>query len=522
MANPYDLPFRFGADFLKFFRGISQEPHLIDKTVDWVAGQVMELFSGHRLAVWLLNPWLETWALMTTRGLDLERYQQVTETPEYLSHLDSLKGSLTPIFTSFSDPGTALWQPWANSEGITDAWAFPLASDQGTVIGGLSLYWDQPPGSDPEVVVRWQNVADSMSLIIQWVMTVQDHHKQQMAISTLLNLTGMAAAHSQHNRMVYANEAFLELWNLSREDMGQEVPDLIDKMACQVIEGADAIREIVEDGSVVIDRVLQLATVPPRYVRYRSQPADSSQGAGSGRIAVCSDVTEEVEVRRERDAFLSLIGHEFKTPITIIDGIVDWLTQQGSGLDEEVATNLYSIQKESWRLSRLLKEILAATQLQDPDWVPGSELVDLVALTKSELEVRHHLNVGRIWKYSGPTTLMVVGHRESLALMIQALLSNANRFSERNFPVEVDILSHLKSVKLIVKDRGPGVPQEMVPHLFTSIPSPSKRTPSGGIGLGLYVARKILDRLGGDIQYQPRDEGGSVFTVTIPGAPSGD
>jgi signal transduction histidine kinase len=350
--------------------------------------------------------------------------------------------------------------------------------------------------------------------------TIQEHHARQVAISTLLDLTGMAAAYSQHNRLVYANEAFLELWNLSRDDLGRDVSDLIDKMAPQIMEGADTMRQIVEDGSLVVDHVLQLATVPPRYVRYRSQTTDPSQGATIGRIAVCLDVTEEVEVRRGRDAFLSLIGHEFKTPITIIDGMVDWLIQQGSALEKEVATNLHTIQKESWRLSRLLKEILAAAQLQDPDWAPGSELVDLVAVTKSEIDVRQQLYTGRVWKYRGPATLMVFGDRESLTMVTQALLSNANRFSGMLFPVEIDIVSYTNFVELIVKDRGPGVSPDMVSDLFTSIPSPTKRTPSGGIGLGLYVARKILDRLGGDIQYRPREEGGSVFTVRFPAAPT--
>lgn len=515
MANPYDLPFRFGADLLKFFQGISREPHLIDKTIDWVAGQVMELFSGHRLAVWLFNPLVLQWELKTTRGLDPERYQNVTKTAEHLRYLEALKATMAPIFTSFDNPAGAPMRPWAVSEGVTDFWALPLATDQGTVMGMLCLYWDQPPEPDSDLVVRWENIADTMSLVIQWAMTIDEHHQEQMAVSTLLDLTGMAAAHSRNNRLVYANEPFLELWNLSRDDLGLEVPDLVEKMSGRVMEGAEAMQEALVDDSVVIDRVLELATVPPRYVRYRSQPMDARTGDGIGRMAVFSDVTEEFQVRRERDAFLSLIGHEFKTPITIIDGIVDWLTQQGAELGSEVAANLHTLQNESWRLSRLLQEILTATQLQDADWVPGLELVDLVALTRSEIGFRQQINATRVWKYQGPTTLMVCGNRDALALVIQALLSNANRFSRLLFPIEVDIVRRTTHVELMVQDRGPGVSPEMVPGLFTHIPNPTHRTPSGGMGLGLYVARKILDRLGGDILYRPRDEGGSVFTVRI-------
>lgn len=517
MADNYDLPFAFGAEVLNFFRGVVEEPNILEKTVDWIASQVMERFSGHRLAVWVWVPMAEKWELMAVRGLDGERYRKITGQPEYLAHLEALRAGKAPILTAFETPHSECWQPWAESEAITDAWAFPLLSNDHQVMGSLSLYWDQSPGSDPDLVVRWKNIADTMSLVIQWALLVESRAEERMAITTLLDLTGMAAAYSNPDRVVYANDAFLALWNLSRADLSLNSGDLSQKMSQLVMDGD----QVMENSSGMVDRVLQFRTVPPRYVRYRARPMRSLAGKDCGRIAVYSDITENLAVRRERDAFLSLIGHEFKTPITIIDGITDWLTQHDAELSAELAANLHTIRTESSRLSRLLKEILLASQLQDADWAPRLEAVDLAGLVQLELETRQHLRPERVWHYLGPEKMMVWGHQESLTIVIQALLSNANRFSGVHFPIEITIEEGTGLVDLIVKDRGPGISPEIVSGLFANMPNPSQRSPSGGIGLGLYVARKVLDRIGGEIRYQPRERGGSVFTVTIRPVPVG-
>ncbi len=257
--------------------------------------------------------------------------------------------------------------------------------------------------------------------------------------------------------------------------------------------------------------------MPPRYIRCRGQVLTKNASGGVVEyVAVYTEITEEVAVRKEREAFLSLIAHEFRTPITIIVGLADWMTQSAADLDPQVSHNLRVIWRESDRLGRLIREIWTVVQMQDPGFAIKLEPVDLDALIQEELAMRERLSPGRLWRYSGLAHTMVWGHHELLMLVVQVLLSNANRFSPAEHPIDIDMFDEGNIVQLAIADRGPGISLSVARELFRRVPDSLHRPASGGIGLGLYLSKRILDKMGGSITYQTRPKGGSVFLVRVP------
>jgi signal transduction histidine kinase len=267
------------------------------------------------------------------------------------------------------------------------------------------------------------------------------------------------------------------------------------------------------------DHIVEMKGMPPRYIRCRGKVLTTDAfGQAAEHVAAYTEITEEVAVKKERDAFLSLIAHEFRTPITIIVGLADWLTQSGEDLDPQVAHNIRVIWRESDRLGRLIREIWTVAQMQDPDFAIKLEPVDMVALVQEELEMQERLSPGRSWRYTGLSHSMVSGHQELLLLIVQILLSNAHRFSPVEHPIDIELVDEGDMVRLAVADRGPGISHAVARELFHRVPDSLHRPASGGIGLGLYLSKRILDKMGGSITYETRPNGGSVFLVRLPRA----
>lgn len=245
---------------------------------------------------------------------------------------------------------------------------------------------------------------------------------------------------------------------------------------------------------------------------------------GDGRVVTLRDITEAYRREQARELFVALTSHELRTPVTVIKGYADTLVEHWHDLDEasrqEVAQRLGQRAGELARLvERLLSAVGDGSGLGTPMPLPF-DLVDALRVAVAELPS----DTRRLVQVELPTVLpKALGERASLATVLAELVTNAVKYSDGESPVTLYSVADADTVGFRVADRGVGVRPEHVERAFERFwqaESGNERR-YGGVGLGLYLVRRIIERQNGWVSLRPRERGGTVAEVRLPRADLG-
>ncbi|WP_244237453.1 sensor histidine kinase [Corallococcus llansteffanensis] len=235
--------------------------------------------------------------------------------------------------------------------------------------------------------------------------------------------------------------------------------------------------------------------------------------------------TEEAlqEAVRTRDDFLSLASHELRTPLTSLRLQVDLLRRlAGASADEplgsaKVTSRLESADRQVRRLGALLDNLLDVSRIRtgklDFDLASGdlaTVVEDLAARFADEAKlagVELHAHV------DGPAPCRF--DRLRMEQVVSNLMANALRYG-RGTPVRVWLRQQAGALRLSVCDSGPGVPVSERERIFQRFAQGQGSARTGGLGLGLYIVRQILEAHGGRVWVEDAPGGGAAFVVTLP------
>ncbi|HTU69301.1 MAG TPA: GAF domain-containing sensor histidine kinase [Candidatus Baltobacteraceae bacterium] len=212
-----------------------------------------------------------------------------------------------------------------------------------------------------------------------------------------------------------------------------------------------------------------------------------------------------------KDDLLAMLAHDFKGPLTVILGYCELLLDTTSQSREEIDT----IHAQTKRLVRLSEDALVLAQTQAEGFSLARTTVDAGAFITECVEVTARNNARlRVRVPDAPVMIELDPHR--FRHVIDNLVSNALKYSTGE--VEVSVERGEGSVVIAVRDRGIGIPSEELVNLFTRFGRASNARNKGisGSGIGLYVARKIVEVHRGTIAVESRENEGSTFTVTLP------
>ncbi|MFZ6178926.1 GAF domain-containing sensor histidine kinase [Nannocystis pusilla] len=223
------------------------------------------------------------------------------------------------------------------------------------------------------------------------------------------------------------------------------------------------------------------------------------------------------EALRARDEFLELAGHELRTPLTSLEFAVDLLRKKlVEPLLPAVRNAVDTIARQATRLSRLT-ELVVLAPLHEGSPPLRAEMLDLAALVRevardqeaskaficSELEIR------------ADAPVMLRGDRTALEVVVSNLLGNAMKFGAGR-PIEVRVEADPDTATLSVRDHGIGIPRNHLPSIFQRYERYVSPNSFGGLGLGLYIAARLVMAHGGKIRADSRPGEGSTFTVELP------
>ena len=283
-------------------------------------------------------------------------------------------------------------------------------------------------------------------------------------------------------------------------------------------------QQIVATGQPLIDRLEFNPTADgrPRWLSSTKVPLKNDAGQVIGIVGMSRDITVRQEIDRLKSEFITTVSHELRTPLTSIRGSLGLLAGGAAGELSRAAKKMIDIAyKNSERLTRLVNDILDIERIEGGKLAFQLASLDLTSLVEQSLEANRgygeQFGVTFVLTHSVPGAC-VQGDTDRLTQVFTNLLSNAAKFSPAGGTIEIAITRQDQYLRVGITDHGPGVPEAFRARIFGKFAqadgSPTRQY--GGAGLGLSIAKAIIERHGGRIDYISEPDQGSTFFVDLP------
>jgi two-component system, OmpR family, phosphate regulon sensor histidine kinase PhoR len=306
---------------------------------------------------------------------------------------------------------------------------------------------------------------------------------------------------------------------------------LLDRFRSGVFdEPSIAVRRVLQSGEPY-ERELKFAdrnqTLELRIALATDRNGNGSNGNGAGSSPLCfairvRDVTQTKEFEQLKSDMISLMSHELRTPLTSINGFAELLV-----LDDKIPAEsrefLQIITNESQRMSRMIDTFLSVTQLERAD----KKEVTKIALRLDEV-VREVLNTvqplakkKRIRLIEQPNGRIppVAADKSLITQVLTKLLENAIKYSPERTAVTVSTLLEADAVRVVVEDRGYGVPAESIDRIwekFYRVTRDGQEKDEESTGLGLAFVKEVVEQHGGTVAVESEVGRGSKFSFALP------
>jgi signal transduction histidine kinase len=250
------------------------------------------------------------------------------------------------------------------------------------------------------------------------------------------------------------------------------------------------------------------------------------QHAASLERAVTERTRELVEANQVKDTFLSIASHELRTPLTTLKALVQTTRRRLVITGAPEVTQLERMERAISRMELLVNDLVDASRIDSGKLAFRLDDGDLADLCRQVADEQQTATQRRIVLELAEGPLPFVGDADRIGQVLANLLSNAIKFSPSDAPVRVRVRRQDAETILSIHDRGAGIPQEDLPHIFERFYQVSEtRVRAGsriGLGLGLFICHEIVQRHHGRIWAESAPGEGSTFYVALPLAPIGE
>jgi len=379
-----------------------------------------------------------------------------------------------------------------------------------------------------------------------YALTEELHRRQAESEAVLSGITEGVFAVDRDRRIRYLNPQAAALLGLDREGaraaLGRFCGDVLNPRgadggrpcdeACPIVHarfrgGARATEHLLLASGSGQMRSVVVASSPPGGAGARS--------AADRQFQVLRDETEVESARRLRDAVLANISHEFKTPLAAQLASIELLGERLAeaeragemGTADGLRELVRSLERGTLRLTQLVDNLLESVRIEAGEMGIRRRAVALDEVVEQAVEMTSPLieQRGQRLLVELPYPLpAVAGDAPRLTQALVNLLANANKFAPAESTIRVGAAADGEGVALWVEDEGPGLPDDPEGALFARFvraPHGEGDEPEpGGVGLGLWIVKSIVERHGGRIELLPRRApgGGTRVRLTLPRA----
>ncbi len=377
---------------------------------------------------------------------------------------------------------------------------------------------------------------------------IAEHHKTLLALrqsqeryrAIVEDQTELICRFKPDDTITFVNDAYCRYFNKSRESLiGQkflpEMPPEDRKLITQNFRSLSLQQPI----NTYEHRII-LPSGEIRWQQWSDRALFDEQGNFVECQAVGRDITQlkqaeaeilnalekERELSELRASFVSIVSHEFRTPLTTIQSSVELLEHYSDRLSQEKKQNHFiRIQSAVRRMTQLLEDVLTIGKAEAGKLQFKPKPMDLVAFCRQIVESMQAFVTYQHTNASHKHTLTFVAHggctnaqmdENLLDHILTNLLSNAIKYSPKGGTVQFDLVCNQSSAVFRIQDTGIGIPTEDLDKLFDSFGRASNVGTIQGTGLGLGIVKKCVDLHGGNIAVESELGIGATFTVTLP------
>jgi signal transduction histidine kinase len=244
-----------------------------------------------------------------------------------------------------------------------------------------------------------------------------------------------------------------------------------------------------------------------------------------GHVELAAHHADEQRSAALREAFVGVISHELRTPITTIYGLARVLRQRGDALDPAARNEaIADIEAESDRLYRLVEDLLVLSRAESGRVSIEPEPINLARLVGHIVEAEAQRQPERRFLVSAPADLpLIEAEATYVEQVVRNFLTNAAKYSQAPESIEIVVSVETEHVVLRVLDRGIGVDDETAEHAFELFYRTKEASrAASGAGIGLFVSRHLVDAMGGRTWMRPREGGGTEVGFRLPIVPIDD
>jgi two-component system phosphate regulon sensor histidine kinase PhoR len=228
-------------------------------------------------------------------------------------------------------------------------------------------------------------------------------------------------------------------------------------------------------------------------------------------VSAIRDVTERKRLDQAQQDFMAMAGHDLASPLTVLRARTQLLLRRRA-YDEE---SLLAILEQTGRMDRLIRDLRELARVEGGGLSLQRDAVNLVQLAEDGVARARILSPGHAVRLEAPPSpVIVLGDQDRLGQVLDNLLGNAVKYADGEIEIRIETVS--EEARLVVADQGPGIPAEALPRLFERFYRGHPAAGEAGLGLGLYIARMLVEAHGGRIWAASEPGSGSTFIVALP------
>jgi signal transduction histidine kinase len=341
---------------------------------------------------------------------------------------------------------------------------------------------------------------------------VEERNEKEAILESLME--GVIAI-DQQGVVRYANQTAAKMLMLPRRQLiGKQFVPLGDHPRKELLERCEALLHLAQEQANVVTDSIALGEGQKVYLDLIAVP----KAFKSGGILVLQDKSSQYKVVEVGKDFIANASHELRTPITIIKGFAETLQDLPSISQKMLAEITEKIVRNCLRMEALVKSLLTLSDIEN---VPESKFHQCDIATIAD-NCRYLLQTVspevEVDIMKSTDMIQAEVDAELLELCLMNLLENGVKYSKPPAHLTIHLEGNEKTVTIAVQDRGIGIPQDDVPHIFDRFYTVNKARSRqlGGAGLGLSIVKTIIDKHDGTISVISSLGEGTTFTLTLP------
>ena len=316
-------------------------------------------------------------------------------------------------------------------------------------------------------------------------------------------------------RLQLVNQSLRDLFSLSGDVRGQTV---LETFRLQELE--DVVQRL-QRVRMVQEYTLELPGMDERWVEVNAAAVLDRDGLQHGAILVFHDLTRIKQLENTRQEFVANVSHELRTPLSLIKGYVETLLEGAKNDPEQCARFLRTIEKHADRLTFLIEDLLAISQLESRQVVMSLHPVVLREEARRVIDdLRSRTDEKAVLiENKVPEDLSAQADADRLQQVLFNLIENAIKYGRAGGRVVVGGQARADgNAELWVQDDGPGIPAEARERVFERFyrVDRARSRESGGTGLGLSIVKHIVQAHGGEVWLKSQLGMGTTFFFTLP------